>query len=99
MIYFRQDVWQRLAGPALCQLRNSIFKRLGKVSGGECTAPNAVDSHLVTALEDENACERSLGCSLVRILPKTTGYRPIMNLRRKACCTSSRLPNRLLFSA
>lgn len=66
LFFFRQDVWRKIAEPAIMSLKASMFEDV-KLEH----ARQILDS-------------RSLGFSQVRLLPKETGVRPIMNLRRRA---------------
>lgn len=52
-----------------------------------------IDGYLVQREAEEILRQRKLGFSFVRLLPKETGVRPIVNLRRRK--VSSKVCNRL----
>lgn len=57
VLYFRQDLWERVSAPAIAQLRTQLFEPVPEAAG----APVAQ----------------------IRLLPKDTAVRPIVNLRRR----------------
>lgn len=65
LFFFRHEVWQKLAEPALSELRLNMFDEM---------KPSAIKKSL---------SRKSMGTSHVRLLPKDTGLRPIINLRRR----------------
>jgi len=73
VLYFRQDDWNTLCEPLLERLSTHTFRRLDLSS---------------SEIEDMMKA-RSLGYSHVRLLPKDTGVRPIVNLKRKSSQGSS----------
>ncbi|KAG9006699.1 hypothetical protein FRB93_008431 [Tulasnella sp. JGI-2019a] len=68
VLYFRQDDWTTLCAPLINRLAQGTFSKL------DITKEQA-NSILKS---------RQLGYSHVRLLPKDTGVRPIVNLRRKS---------------
>ncbi|KAG8948061.1 hypothetical protein FRC04_010103 [Tulasnella sp. 424] len=67
VLYFRQDDWTKLCAPLFDRLSEGTFTKLGY---SKQVADNVMRS-------------RQLGYSYIRLLPKDTGVRPIVNLRRK----------------
>lgn len=67
VLYFRQDDWTQLCAPLFDRLSEGTFTKLGY---SKQVADNIMRS-------------RQLGYSYIRLLPKDTGVRPIVNLRRK----------------
>lgn len=81
MLYFRHDDWSILCAPLIERLTTETFIKLEEV--GYLWLP--VYSFL-TDFKNEVAeilKMRKLGFSFVRLLPKETGVRPIVNLSRR----------------
>ncbi|KAG8899700.1 hypothetical protein FRB99_006494 [Tulasnella sp. 403] len=68
VLYFRQDDWATLCTPLLERLSNATFVRL----------------ELTKSQAEAILRHRQLGYARVRLLPKDSGVRPIVNLRRKS---------------
>ncbi|KAG8870325.1 hypothetical protein FRB97_009861 [Tulasnella sp. 331] len=67
VLYFRQDDWTTLCAPLIDRLTRGTFSKLD-----------------ITKEQARSILKsRQLGYSHVRLLPKDTGVRPIVNLRRK----------------
>ncbi|KAG8970574.1 hypothetical protein FRC03_006703 [Tulasnella sp. 419] len=67
ILYFRQDDWNSICAPLLKHLRDKTFTHLD-----------------INKFAAKSMCEqRQLGFSRLRLLPKETGVRPIVNLKRK----------------
>ncbi|KAG8935507.1 hypothetical protein FRC02_007866 [Tulasnella sp. 418] len=67
ILYFRQDDWNSICAPLLKHLRDKTFTHLD-----------------INKFAAKSICEqRQLGFSRLRLLPKETGVRPIVNLKRK----------------
>ncbi|KAG8975768.1 hypothetical protein FRB90_009409, partial [Tulasnella sp. 427] len=67
VLYFRQDDWTKLCTPLFDRLSEGTFAKLDYSKQVADTVMKA----------------RQLGYSYIRLLPKDTGVRPIVNLRRK----------------
>lgn len=86
VLYFRHDDWATLCAPLIERLTSVTFEKLTDVRFPYlCAGVN-----LISSLQDEAASilrQRKLGFSFVRLLPKETGVRPIVNLRRRKAAT------------
>jgi telomerase reverse transcriptase len=81
VLYFRQDDWQTLCQPLIERLVSVTFEKLPSVSN-YCFLYPAV-THPLKFNPLSVIKTRRLGFSFVRLLPKDTGVRPIVNLRHK----------------
>lgn len=82
VLYFRQDDWATLCRPLVEQLTKGTFEKLDAVRSTQ----TSVYLYINVSIQDDARtilCQRKLGFSFVRLLPKETGVRPIVNLRRK----------------
>lgn len=90
VLYFRQDDWEVLCRPLLDRLAATTFEQITQVEEFR----RDVLSHVLADLIYLRLCfmqheaeellqQRKLGFSFVRLLPKDTGVRPIVNLRRR----------------
>ncbi len=82
VLYFRQDDWKRLCSPLIDKLTTDTYRKIPSVSRDK-----RPPSSLETCLQDEVKAilaARDFGFSFVRLLPKDSGVRPIVNLRRKS---------------
>jgi len=70
LYYFRQDSWKRLTEPTILELRTTMFEEM----------PRDFLRQMITA---PAASKNPLRFSQVRLLPKQSGFRPIMNLRKR----------------
>lgn len=88
MLYFRHDDWQTLCAPLVEKLRADTFQRLSQVRAASPSLAVRCAGLIGFVLcvqrdAEEILRQRKLGFSFVRLLPKETGVRPIVNLRRK----------------
>lgn len=95
ILYFRQDDWATLCRPLIDRLASGTFERIPDVNLNLLCSWNL---HTYFGLQSEAIellRQRKLGFSLVRLLPKDTGVRPIVNLRRrptpKVCVSNTRV--------
>ena len=82
VLYFRQDDWDVLCAPLVERLTSVTFSKLEEVT----LHPIFTHSTSISGFQceaEEMLRQRKLGFSFVRLLPKDTGVRPIVNLRRK----------------
>ncbi|KAK7738484.1 Telomerase reverse transcriptase [Cytospora paraplurivora] len=70
LYFFRHDVWKHITEPAMAELKAKMFEEV------------KVDEAL--RIRDSRRLGYNLGFSHIRLLPKKTSIRPIMNLRRRA---------------
>ncbi|TIB12060.1 hypothetical protein E3P77_01177 [Wallemia ichthyophaga] len=82
--YFRHDDWLRATAPLLEQLSSSIFER----------ATLLTTHHSPLALAQTHSY-RTLQPSYVRLMPKETGVRPIVNLRKQNWVDDDRLGHKV----
>jgi len=84
VLYFRHDDWTTLCAPLIARLTSVTFEKLTDVSRWDSRELNIEQILLMNKAEAaEIFRQRKLGFSFVRLLPKETGVRPIVNLRRK----------------
>lgn len=81
MLYFRQDDWQALCSPLIERLTAGTFMKISEVCHLMFTFP--FPDNITQSEAHEVLRQRKLGFSFVRLLPKETGVRPIVNLRRR----------------
>ena len=82
VLYFRQDDWDVLCAPLIERLTSVTFSKLEEVLSYPMFTCRMFTSAFKYEAE-ELLRQRKLGFSFVRLLPKGTGVRPIVNLRRK----------------
>jgi telomerase reverse transcriptase len=82
MLYFRQDDWDTLCAPLIERLKAATFEKLSEVELISFFRHHS-DTRPPQTEAQEILRQRELGFSFVRLLPKETGVRPIINLRRK----------------
>jgi len=82
VLYFRQDDWDVLCRPLVEKLTTETFVKLDEASF-TCLSCGRDDLAVCQHAAEEILRQRKLGFSFVRLLPKETGVRPIVNLRRK----------------
>jgi len=83
VLYFRQDDWATLCRPLIDRLASGTFKRIPDVNPSLLLSWNLPTYFGIQSEAIELLRQRKLGFSLVRLLPKDTGVRPIVNLRRR----------------
>lgn len=81
VIYFRHDDWSALCAPLVEKLSTDTFQRIEQVRLPQMKARTMLNQMQCEA--HEILRQRRLGFSFVRLLPKETGVRPIVNLRRR----------------
>lgn len=83
VLYFRHDDWDILCQPLLDKLCESTFERIGQVIMSFMVLIRFLIVSLFQHEAEDLLQHRKLGFSFVRLLPKETGVRPIVNLRKK----------------
>jgi len=82
ILYFRHDDWQTLCAPLMSRLLRDTFEEVPQVRFVFVTAAEPVVNPPFEKRDaEETLSQRDLGYSFVRLLPKDTGVRPVVNLR------------------
>lgn len=81
LFYFRHDIWRAISEPAMLELKSNLFEELlpDTAKSGTLTRRTATTAELRTMSQT-----KSMLCySQIRLLPKSSGFRMITNLRRR----------------
>jgi len=87
VLYFRHDDWQTLCAPLIDRLTSGTFEKMSQVMPPLSPSLSLTLTMFLPSFYQSEAEEilrqRKLGFSFIRLLPKETGVRPIVNLRRR----------------